>query len=136
MLLDQNIFTTRKNIFFTGGGDTNFFNVFILTTRKKLFNHKMLFFFHRNMKKWNEIFFFCNFNFCTEILVLNRIIFFFHVSNRGNKKIIHKCSAEYISCELWQIYSTRLTLLTGSTFQLYVPWNICFPCLLHDMSNI
>lgn len=25
VLLDQNIFTTRKNIFFTGGGDTNFF---------------------------------------------------------------------------------------------------------------
>lgn len=51
VLLDQNILTTRKNIFFTGGGDTNFFNVFILTTRKELFNHKMLFFFHRNMKK-------------------------------------------------------------------------------------
>lgn len=56
VLLDQNIFTT-------GGGETRkkekkSFKVFILTTRKELFNHKMFLFFpqeHEKMK-WNFFF--------------------------------------------------------------------------------
>lgn len=34
---------------------------------------------------------------------------------------------------MWQIYSTRLTLLT--LLYLYVPWNICFPCLLYNIKH-
>lgn len=122
VLLDQNIFTT-------GGGETRkkekkSFKVFILTTRKELFNHKMFLFFPQEHEKMKWNFFFCNF--CTEILVLNQINFFFHVSNRGNKKI-HKCSAEYISCELWQIYSTRLLSWQGQRFNSMFPEIFVFP---------